>query len=138
VRIQYPQRSRGEIPWLRPITAVDRTVFQCSKFWIEKEAPMWVVELVSPEGIGIIWDVLVFIFNFGAFWPLKDQFHENIARLFDSYLRTFSSLWSRCHDSSSGVAPLLESSLRSKKTWYHTYAPQGGFVLFCRYTVGHS
>jgi len=44
---------------LRPSTAVDKTVFQCTKFWIEKEAPMWVVELVSPEGTGIIWGVCV-------------------------------------------------------------------------------
>jgi len=34
--------------WLRPSTAVDKTVFQCTKFWIEKEAPMWVVEVVPP------------------------------------------------------------------------------------------
>jgi len=46
--------------WLRSSTAVDKTVFQCTKFWIEKEAPMWVVGLVSPEGIGII----------GVFWYL--------------------------------------------------------------------
>jgi len=58
---------------LRPSTAVDKTVFQCTKFWIEKEAPMWVVELVSPEGIGIIWGVLVFIFNFDVFWHLATQ-----------------------------------------------------------------
>jgi len=44
---------------LRPSTAVDKTVFQCTKFWIENEAPMWAVELVSPEGIGVIWGVLV-------------------------------------------------------------------------------
>ncbi len=42
------------VVWLRPSTAVDKTVFQCTKFWIEKEASMWVVELVSPEGNGII------------------------------------------------------------------------------------
>ena len=49
-------------------------------------------------------------------------------------LKNFSSLWSRGHvffdlrlDSSSGVAPLLESALRSKKRWHHAYAPQGRF-----------
>jgi len=40
---------------------------------IKKKAPMWVVELVSPEGIGIIWGVLVFIFNFDVFWHLATQ-----------------------------------------------------------------
>ena len=50
---------------------------------------MWVVGLVSPEGIGVIWGVLVFILNFGAIGPLSSQFHKKIARLFDSYLRNF-------------------------------------------------
>ena len=127
------------LAWLCPSTAVDKTVFQCTKFWIEEEAPIRVVEVVPPDEIGIIWGVLVFLFNFSAFWTLRSQFHENLSRLFDFYLRTFSSLWSRCHlffylrpDSSSGVAPLLESALRSKKRWHRTYSPQNGFVLFCR------
>ena len=74
---------------LRPSTAVDKTFFQCTKFWIKQEAPMWVVELVSPEVTGIIWGVLVSILNFGAFWPLRSQFHEKFAHLFDFYLRMF-------------------------------------------------
>jgi len=82
-----PPAEVGTFPlWLPPSTAVDNTVFQCTNFWIGKEAPMWVVELVYPEGIGIIWGVLVFILNFGAFWPLMSQFHENPSRLFDYYL----------------------------------------------------
>jgi len=44
--------------------AVDKTVFQCTEFWIEKEAPVRVVEMASPGAIGIIWGVLVSIFNF--------------------------------------------------------------------------
>jgi hypothetical protein len=40
---------------------------------------------------------LVLIFDFSVFWPLRSQFHENPSRLFDFYLRTFSSLRSRCH-----------------------------------------
>ena len=126
---------------LRPSTAVDKTVFQCTKFWIGKEVPMWVVEAASPGGIGIIWGVLVFIFNFGVFLPLRGQFHEFTSRLFDSYLRFFSSLWSRCHvffdlrpDSSSGVAPLLELPLRSKRRGTMHMHPRT--VLCCVLSTG--
>ena len=77
---------------LRPSTAVDKTVFQCTKSWIEKEAPVWVVEVVSSGGFGVILAVLVFIFNFDTFWPLRGQSHENPFCLFDSYVRIFSSV----------------------------------------------
>ena len=36
---------------------------------------MWVVELASPEGIGINRGVLVFVLKFGAFWPFWDGAH---------------------------------------------------------------
>ena len=41
-------------------TAVEKNVVQSTKFWIEKEAPIWVVEVVPPGGIGIIWGVFAF------------------------------------------------------------------------------
>ena len=64
--------------------------YECplTKFRIEKETPIQVVEVPPPGAIGIIWGVLVFLF-FSAFCPPRSQCHENPSRLFDFYLRTF-------------------------------------------------
>ena len=115
---------------LRPSTAVDKNVFQCTKFWIEKEAPMWVVEVVSSGETRENWGVLDFfvlvLFGHTQKPILRKSF------LFVRFLRGVTSFLYLRPDTSSGAAPLLESAPRSKNTWCYAYAPQDGFELFCR------